>query len=194
MHLVHNYGPIAFLCILNKLLDKHIYIYSLITSHLWNIVNLLIYLLWSFRQPHSIVSANFQTVHGWKSVLFSYPVRKCLVVNDIAISSGSWKIWPSWWAPSVVDRLPVTKEAAGCIRMSNVCKDTIYSSQESLLVHFISIYDNEVRELELLSLSECVINTDDLQIYKPVTQLEDFDALQSDLCLVGWWSNTCTCS
>ena len=47
-----------------------------------------------------------------------------------------------------------------------------------------------MRELELLSLSECVLNIDDLLIYKAVAQVEDFVALQSDLRLLEWWSNS----
>ena len=36
------------------------------------------------------------------------------------------KIWPSRWAPSVADKLPDTKAAAGGSRWSYVCEDYIY--------------------------------------------------------------------
>ena len=60
----------------------------------------------------------------------------------------------------MVDRLPDTKEAAGGSR-------------------WYSLYTNEVRDLEfvLLPLSECVLYTDHLVIYKPVTQLKSLGIL-----------------
>ena len=49
-----------------------------------------------------------------------------------------------------------------------------------------SIHIDEVTELQLSSQAEHVLYADDLLIYKPVTQLDDFAALQSDLCLLEW--------
>ena len=42
--------------------------------------------------------------------------------------------------------------------------------------------------LELSSQTELVLYADDLLIYKPITELHDFAALQSDLSLLKLWS------
>ena len=51
-----------------------------------------------------------------------------------------------------------------------------------------SIYIAEVRKLELSSQTELVLYADDLLIYKPITELDDFAALQSDQSLLELWS------
>ena len=44
-------------------------------------------------------------------------------------------------------------------------------------------------ELELSFQTECVLYVDDLLFYKPISQSDDFAALQSDLHLLEWWSD-----
>ena len=54
-----------------------------------------------------------------------------------------------------------------------------------------SIYIDEVSELQMSSQTERVHYVDDLLIYKPVFQLhvDDVAALQSNLCILEWWSD-----
>ena len=51
-----------------------------------------------------------------------------------------------------------------------------------------SIYIDKVTKLELSSQTERVLYADDLLMYKPITELDDFAALQSDLSILELWS------
>ena len=67
-HLPSNYRPISLLCILSKVLEKHIF--SLIVKHL-EVHHPLSDCQWGFRPGRSTVTALLSTIHEWFQLLES---------------------------------------------------------------------------------------------------------------------------
>ena len=91
-----NYRPISLLCILGKLLEKHIS--NLILESLENSSFDLSAQQWGFRSGRSTVSALLSVTHDWhakarKHVLFSSIIRKPLTVFPIDLFFQNWNLY-----------------------------------------------------------------------------------------------------
>ena len=194
----NNYRPISLLCVLIKLLEKHIY--SLIVCHLEEFYPLSD-CQWGFRAGRGTVTALLSTIHEWLQLLEAG--------QDIcAIFLDYRKAFDSVPHAPLIDKLVATGLHTNLLawltdyltnRMQQVVIDGVSSHrvavtsgvpQGSVLGPLLfSLYINSITEVPLSPPSRRALYADDALLYRPISHPNDFLAVQSDLNAIKQWSD-----
>ena len=193
-----NYRPISLLCILSKVLEKHIH--NLIFKHL-NQCYPLSDCQWGFRSDRSTVSALLLTIHHWLELMESGK-DVCAVFLDYRKAFDSVPHTPlmakmqsiglhanllAWlWDYLTSRKQQVVVDGATSNQVSVVSGVPQGSVLGPLL---FSIYINSISEVDVSPHSHSVLYCDDVLLYRGISQEEDLLAVQSDINKLEKWSN-----
>ena len=198
-HSPDNYRPISLLCILSKVLEKHIY--ELIFNHLTQYYPLSD-CQWGFRAGRSTVSALLVTVHDWLQLMESGK-DICAVFLDYRKAFDS------------VPHAPLMRKLQDIglhvnllawlydyltLRRQRVVVDGATSNQVAVVSGvpqgsvlgplLFSIYINGITEVDISPQSRRVLYCDDVLLYRGIAQpQDDLTSVQSDLLKLAKWSD-----
>ena len=189
-----NYRPISLLCIVSKLLERHMY--SKMEEHL-NSNNVLSEAQWGFRPLHSAGSALIGPTHHWLKTLESGS-SVCSVFFDIKkafdtvphstllekIEEIDFHPTIGKWLRSYLTCRKQRTVISGCVSSTGAVLSGV--PQGSILGPLLFLlYINDISEVPLNS--TIVLYADDMLLYRTVDTPEHMDMLQADVDRVSDW-------
>ena len=194
-----NYRPISLICILCKLLEKHMC--NLMHDHLSN-SHLLSNSQWGFRPGRSTVTALLSVTHEWLSAL-ERGKEVCAVFFDYRKAFDSVPHKP------LLEKLENLHLGEVILRwvtdyLTNRFQNVVINDESSQSAPVTSgepqgsvlgpllflIYINDLSEIPLGNGASTSLYTDDVLLYRVINTSDDFVALQEDIDKIGSWSNT----
>ena len=194
-----NYRLISLICILCKLLEKHMC--NLMHNHLSN-SNLLSNTQWGFRSGRSTVTALLSIIHKWLSAL-EHGKEVCVVFFDYRKAFDSVPHKP------LLEKLENLNFDEVILRwvtdyLTNRFQNVVVNGESSQSAQVISgvpqgsvlgpllflIYINDLSEVPLGNGASTSLYADDVLLYRVINISEDFVALQDDIDKINSWSNT----
>ena len=192
-----NYRPISLLSILSKTLERHIH--SLIATHLMN-NQLLSNRQWGFLPGKGTVTALLSTTHSWFQFLENNK-DVCAVFLDYRKAFDSVPHRPLL---EKMSQLSINEKIIQWVSsyLSNRQQSVVLNGATSDPANVLSgvpqgsvlgpllfiIYVNDLASIQLSQGSEIILYADDLLLFRPISTITDYTALQNDIFALEQWT------
>ena len=193
----NNYRPISLLCIVSKVLEKHIHTKMLAFL---DSTRFLSDNQWGFRPAHSTASALASATHDWFTTLDSgssvgavfFDLKKAFdsvphsLLLDKISATGLHPVLVQWIGAYLTSRSQRTVVGGSASSWASVLSGVPQGSILGPLLFII--YVNGIFELTLNS--KLMLYADDMLLYRVVDNPEDLGALQQDIDTISDWVST----